>query len=247
MPVNGLRGRRALIVAGETALGRAVALELAAAGADVAIHAQHDLEQAQAVMNEVRALGVRAMTVIGDVSDFDAAGTIARQAQDWLGSVDVVIHCLGIRPHSPVADMPLSEWRSVMDTNCSSFVYLAQRLLSGMTARGFGRLIAVSAALDDRALPQHASVAGARAALQEVVKVIAVESGKAAVTANIVSIAINEDARADLLNAEQLGKLLAIPRPGTLKEIASACAYLGSEEGSYITGQTLHVDGGYTL
>jgi NAD(P)-dependent dehydrogenase (short-subunit alcohol dehydrogenase family) len=247
MPVNGLRGRRALIVAGETALGRAVALELAASGADLAIHAQYDLEQAQAVVKDARALGVRAMTVIGDVSDFDASGVIARQAQDWLESVDMLVHCLGIRPHSPVSEMPLSEWRSVMDTNCSSFVFLAQRLLPGMTARGFGRLVAVSAALDDRALPQHASVAAARAALKEVVKVIAVENGKTSVTANIVSIAINEDARTELLNAEQLGKLLAIPRPGTLREIASACAYLCSEEGSYITGQTLHVDGGYTL
>jgi NAD(P)-dependent dehydrogenase (short-subunit alcohol dehydrogenase family) len=134
-----------------------------------------------------------------------------------------------------------------MDTNCSSFLYLAGRVLPGMTERGFGRLVAVSAAVDDRALPHHASVAAARAALKEVVQVIAVESGKSGVTANVVSIAINEDARPDLLGAEMLGKLLAIPRPGTLQEIAEASAYLASEEGAYITGQTLHVDGGYTL
>lgn len=247
MPVNGLRGRRALIAGGETAQGRVIALELAGAGADLAIHAQDDLDAARSVMAEARALGVRATTVIGDLTDFDAAGKTARQAEEWLGSVDVVVHCLGIRPHSAVGAMTLAEWRSVMDTNCSSFLYLANQLLPGMASRGFGRLVAVSAAVDDRALPQHASVAAARAALKEVVKVIAVESGKMAITANIVSIAINEDARSDLLGPDMLAQLLAIPRPGTLQEIASACAYLASEEGAYITGQTLHVDGGYTL
>jgi 3-oxoacyl-[acyl-carrier protein] reductase len=134
-----------------------------------------------------------------------------------------------------------------MDTNCSSFFYLARRVLPAMTERGFGRLIAFAVALDDLARIQHASVAAARSALYELVKVVAVESGASGVTANVVSMAITETARSQLLKPEQLRQYLAIPRPGRLDEIAFACAYLASDQGAYITGQTLHVDGGYMI
>jgi 3-oxoacyl-[acyl-carrier protein] reductase len=242
----GRSGRTALVVGGGDDVGRAIALALARAGVSVTVHAS-TLGEADAVVAEARSLGVDAFAALGDVADFDSARSVSAFALEALGSIDILVHCVGIRPHSPVATMSANEWRDVMDTNCSSFFYLAQHVLPGMIERGFGRLIAVGVALDDRSRPQHASVAAARAALRELVKVTAVENGAFGVTANIVSIAITETTKAAVLAPDMLRKLVPIPRPATLEEAASACLYLASEQGAYITGHTLHVDGGYTL
>jgi 3-oxoacyl-[acyl-carrier protein] reductase len=96
-------------------------------------------------------------------------------------------------------------------------------------------------------LPKHASVASARAALRELVKVVAIEAATSGVTANLVSIAINENSKPEILEPTMLRRLVPVARAGKLEEIAAACLYLGSEQAAYITGQTLHVDGGYTL
>jgi NAD(P)-dependent dehydrogenase (short-subunit alcohol dehydrogenase family) len=244
--LTGLQGKTALVTAAGDDIGRAVALALAGAGARVAINAC-DPDAADRVAAEARRLGAVAATVAGDVSDVDAATSVADLAREQLGPIDILAHCVGIRPHSLVVDSPVDEWRKVMDTNCSSFFYLAQRLLPAMTARGFGRLVAVSVASDDRTRARHGSVAAARAALHELVKVVAVETGASGVTANIVSMAITETAKPALLAPEMLRSLVPVSRPGTLKEIASACLYLASKQGAYITGHTLHVDGGFTL
>ena len=240
-------GRTALITGAGTDVGRVIALALAGAGAKVVIHAMAGEGDAGAVADEARALGAQAAIATGDVADPAAAEAIVAQAQASFGPIDMLVHCVGIRPHSLVAESTVEEWHQVIDTNCSSFFYLARHLLTDMTARNFGRLIAVTVALDDRSLPRHASVAAARAALRELVKVVAVEAAPAGVTANLVSIAINESSKPQVLDPAMLRRLVPVARAGKLEEIAAACLYLGSEQAAYITGQTLHVDGGYTL
>jgi 3-oxoacyl-[acyl-carrier protein] reductase len=247
LSLTGLQGHVALITDAGAYIGRAVALSLARAGASVVIHAGQGESDAETVAEEARRLGVKATTVAGDITELEAARAVVGQAQARLGPIDILVNCVGIRPHSFVANTTVDEWQRVLNTNCLSFFYLAQRLLPTMTERGFGRLIAVGVALDDRAIVQHATVAAARAALRELVKVVAEESGGSGITASVVSVAITEATRADLLKPEQLQELLSIPRPGRLDEIAFACSYLASEQGAYITGQTLHVDGGYTI
>ena len=245
-PDDALSGRVVLVTGGTSGVGRAVALRLARAGADVAVHGGEGVD-AELVANEAHHLGVRAVAVMGDVVEPGACDDIVASVRDRLGPVDVLVHCVGIRPHQAVVDMSVDEWRRVIDTNCSSFFYLSKLLLPSMIDRGFGRLVAVSVAVGDRARIRHASVAAARSALSELVKCIAVENGPSGVTANIVSQAIDETAQPAVLATEVLEELLAIPRPALLDEIAAACAYLVSPSGAYITGHTLHVDGGYTI
>jgi 3-oxoacyl-[acyl-carrier protein] reductase len=211
------------------------------------IHAVDGEVDAEVVAEEARGLGAQAGVASGDVSDSAAAASIVAQAQQAFGPIDMLVHCVGIRPHSLVAESSVEEWHQTIDTNCSSFFYIARHLLPGMTERKFGRLIAVTVALDDRSLPKHASVASARAALRELVKVVAIEAATSGVTANLVSIAINENSKPEILEPTMLRRLVPVARAGKLEEIAAACLYLGSEQAAYITGQTLHVDGGYTL
>jgi len=245
--LSGLRGRTALVTDADTGTGRAIALAFAEAGAAVAVHATGGIDEATPVADEARHHGVEAIAVAGDLADPMSAQRVADHAVAGLGSVDVLVHCGRIVPHFLVVDEPVEAWRRTIDLNCSSLFFLAQRVLPAMIERGFGRVVAMSIASDDRALTGHASAAAARAALAELVKVIAVENGTSGVTANLVSQAMTEASRPEQLVPEQLAALLAIPRPATLEEIAFACTYLASDQGAFVTGQTLHVDGGYTI
>jgi NAD(P)-dependent dehydrogenase (short-subunit alcohol dehydrogenase family) len=251
-------GRVALVTAAGDDIGHAVAVALARAGHHVAVHTANGNAEgtaegsaADAVADEIRGqvqgLGVEVATVHGNVASFDGCAGIVGEVVDRLGPVDVLVHDAGIRPHHSVVELPVEEWHHVFDVNCSSFFYLAKLLLPAMTDRGFGRLIGLTTALGDRALPEHATTAVARVALHELVKVVAVESGAAGVTANVVSHAFVETSRAELLEPAMLQRFLAIPRPAALGEIVAACTYLASDEGGYVTGQAIHVDGGYTI
>jgi 3-oxoacyl-[acyl-carrier protein] reductase len=243
--IQDFTGRTALVTGAGADVGRAVALALSMAGARVAIHALEG--DAEAVAAEARALGGEAIVAAGDVADARSAEAIVTQARDAFGPIDVLVHCVGIRPHSSVAESSVEEWHLAMDTNCSSFFYLARHVLPEMVARKFGRLIAVAVGVDDRTWPKHAAVGAARAALRELVKSVAVEAGPSGVTANLVSIAINETSKPELLVPTTLQRFVPVHRPGKLDEIASACLYLASAPAAFITGQTLHVDGGFSL
>jgi len=245
--IQDFAGRTALVTGAGADVGRAVALALSMAGARVVIHALDGEGDAEAVAAEARALGGEATVAVGDVANAQSAESIVTRARDKFGPIDMLVHCVGIRPHSSVAESSVEEWHLAMDTNCSSFFYLARHLLPDMTARKFGRMIAVAVGLDDRTWPKHAAVGAARAALRELVKAVAVEAGPSGITANLVSIAINETSKPELLVPTSLQRFVPVHRPGKLDEIASACVYLASDQAAFITGQTLHVDGGFTL
>ncbi len=245
--IQDFTGRTALVTGAGADVGRAVALALSAAGARVVIHALDGEGDAEAVAAEARALGGEAAVAVGDVANAGSAESIVTQARDKFGPIDMLVHCVWIKPHSSVAETSVEEWHLTMDTNCSSFLYLVRHLLPDMTVRKFGRIITATVALDDRTYLKHAAVGAARAALRELVKSVAVETGPSGITANLVSIAINETAKPELLEPATLQRFVPVHRPGKLAEIASACLYLASDQAAYITGQTLHVDGGFTL
>jgi len=245
--LDGLEGRTALVTGAGEDFGRVIALALSQAGANVAIHAVAGQGNAEAVATEARALGGKAAVATGDVTDPGEAEAIVAQARKAFGPIDIFIHCVGVRPHSAIAESTVKEWHQAIDTNCSSFFYLARHLLPDMTARQFGRLVSVTVALDDQTRPLHGAIAAARAGLRELVKVIAVETAAQGVTSNLVSISINENSKPELLKPEMLRKFVPAGRPGKLEEIAAACLYLCSRQAAYVTGQTLHVDGGFTL
>jgi 3-oxoacyl-[acyl-carrier protein] reductase len=243
--LSGLAGRVAFVTIAGDDIGRAVALAFAEAGMHVAIHVTEDEAAGDAVAKAARDFGVEATTVVGDLAHPESCASMVADARDRLGPIDVLVHCVYERPHSTVAASPIEEWQYVLDMNCSSFFYLAQQVLPSMAERGFGRLIGMPIAARDISRPAHAATAAARAALTAVVTTIAVEEGRAGITANLVSPAITTTSKPSMLTTESLERMLAIPRPGELDELAFACLYLASTEGAYLTGQALYLDGGY--
>jgi NAD(P)-dependent dehydrogenase (short-subunit alcohol dehydrogenase family) len=245
--MTGLRGRVALVTGAGRNIGRAVALALAAAGADVAVNVRSNAEEAGAVALAAEELGVRASPIVGDVSDPAECGRLVDAAQRSLGPVDVLVHCVGTRPRLLLQETSIDEWRRVMDTNCTSYFSLAKQVLPVMAERNFGRLIAISGPDAYHAHARHGSVAASKHALSALTQTVALEYGQSGITANMVSPTITETTESRLLTPEVLGELLAIPRVGRLEEIAFACVYLASDQASYITGQTIRVDGGFEL
>jgi NAD(P)-dependent dehydrogenase (short-subunit alcohol dehydrogenase family) len=243
--LGGLAGRVAFVTIAGDDIGRAVALALAEAGVHVAVHVTDDEAAGDAVAKAARDFGVEATTVVGDLARPEACAAMVGAARERLGPIDVLVHCVYERPHSTVAASSIEEWQHVLAMNCSSFFYLAQQVLPLMAERGFGRLIGMPIGARDISRPAHAATAAARAALTAVVTTIAVEEGRAGITANLVSPAITTNSKPAMLTTESLEWLLAIPRPAELEEVAFACLYLASDEGAYLTGQTLYLDGGY--
>jgi NAD(P)-dependent dehydrogenase (short-subunit alcohol dehydrogenase family) len=134
--LSGLRDRVALVTGAGDNIGRAVALAFAAAGTHVAVNVRENKRAADDVTREAIDRGVRAIAVVGDVSDPAADDAIVAQVRDALGPIDIFVHCVGVRPLYPIAETPIEEWRRVMDTNCSSYFYLARLVLPSMGERG---------------------------------------------------------------------------------------------------------------
>jgi NAD(P)-dependent dehydrogenase (short-subunit alcohol dehydrogenase family) len=241
--VTGLAGRVVLVTGGGGNLGRAVVAAFAEAGADVVVNVRSDRARAESVAEAARRAGVRAAVVVGDVADAAGAAAVVDEAVA-AGPVDALVHCVGYRRHGPILETPLDDWHRILETNCSSLLYLARHLVPPMAERGWGRVVAITGSAATRPARGYGAVGVSKSALAALVTSIALETGASGVTANVVSPAVTESGKTEGMTAEQLQRLLAIPRPARFSEIAGACVFLASDAGSYLTGQTLHLDGG---
>lgn len=245
--LNGLAGRTALVTGAGRNIGRAVALALADAGADVAVGVRQNRAEGEEVATAVKRMGRRAAVVVGDVSDPETDRALVAAVVSDLGPIDILVHCVGTRPRLLINETSNEDWRRIIDTNCSSYFYLARLVTPGMAERKFGRLIAIGGPDAEHAHARHGAIAASKAALGAVTRAVGVEMGRFGVTANIVSPTITETTDPASVTPELLNQRLAIPRTARLDEIAFACVYLASHQGAYVTGQTLRVDGGFTI
>ncbi len=264
MPVSGseardgftFKGRTALVTGAGRNIGRAIALTLAARGVAVAVNARSNLAEAQQVQQEILDQGGRAEVVMGDVADPASCEEITARATEALGPIDYLVSNVGIRRFQAFSEIKPEDWDSIMRSNLSATFYLSRLTLPGMRERGFGRLIVIGG--PDGYLGWHHRAHGvtAKAGLAGFVKAISFEFGHFGVTANVVVPGGIETTRSaadyppDMTQREgypQGTPLRMVPRLGTVQEIADACAFLASDQASYITGQSMHVDGGMVM
>lgn len=243
--LTGIEGRVALVTGAGRNLGRAVALALAGAGARVAVGVRENRAEGDAVAAEARALGAEALAVLGDVADPAAVDAIVDEVERGLGPAEILVHCVAVRPRLRLVETSVQDWRRVLETNCSSLHYLLLRVLPSMQDRQFGRIVAVGGPDATHGHRAHGAIAASKAGVVALVRVVAVEHGADGITANLVSPTITETTEPKHLTPELLSERLPIPRAGRLDEIAFACLYLASEQASYITGETIRVDGGF--
>ena len=244
-----LDGRVAIVTGAGRNIGRATALELARRGAAVVVNARANRLEAEGVVGEIEALGGKAIAAVADVGDQAQVNAMAARALEAFGRVDILVNNAGMRAAQGVADMTVEQWRRVMAVNLDAPFFCAQAVVPGMMERGWGRIINVSGlnAFSGRAGWAH--VCASKMGALGLTRALAAELAEYNILVNhIVPGAFDTTPPPDQASGgmPSAARAAGIPlgRLGMPQEIATTCAFLASDEASFITGQTIHVNGG---
>lgn len=239
-----LEGKTALVTGSGRNLGRAILLEFAARGANVVVNARSNRAEAEAVADEARALGVDALVALGDVGDADAVRAIAGVALRRFSAIDIYVSNAATRPHQGVLETGPEDWRRSIAVNLDAAFHLAQSITPSMIERGWGRIIHIGGGFG--VAPGRIHTLAGKAGLLGLTKALAADLGRHGITANLVAPAAIDVRGERAGEAPAGGGADAVPvgRWGTPGDVAWACAFLASERSGFITGQTLHVNGG---
>ena len=239
--------RTALVTGSGRNLGRGVALRLAQAGYDVAVHARANAADTEAVASEARALGVEAVTCLGDLGSTAEVKQITDKVLGAFGHVDILVNVAAYRPFQGFLEMTTGDWARVMDTNVTGVFQLTQACLPGMVERRWGRVINFAGMNSIRGYPQRVHIAASKHAVWGMTKALSREFGKYNITANVISPGPAESEHADkAFDAAIVAQAKEIPlgRLGKQSEIAAVVAFLASDEGGFVSGQMIGVNGG---
>jgi 3-oxoacyl-[acyl-carrier protein] reductase len=241
---NGLRGRIALVTGGSRGIGRAAAVALAKAGADVALNFQYREAEVQAVCVEVEAVGRRALAVRADVSKAAEVARLVETVEKGLGGIDILVNNAGISRPQPLSEITEQDWDDILTVNLKSMFLVTQAVLPGMRQRKWGRIInlsSVAAQLGGVIGPHYAaSKAGAIGLTHSYAALLAKEG----ITANAIAPALIETEMITS-NPKARPDLTPVGRFGTVEEVADVVVMLASN--GYITGQMISVNGGWYM
>ena len=241
-----LTGKCALITGASGGIGGAIAHALHGAGATVALSGTR-VEPLEALAAE---LGSRAHVLPCNLSDADAVEALPKQAIEAMGAVDILVNNAGITRDQLFMRMSDDEWQSVLDVNLTSTMRLCRGVMRPMMKARWGRIINISSIVGSTGNPGQANYAASKAGMVGMTKSIAYEVASRGITANAVAPGFIATAMTDKLTDDQKAAINAkIPaaRMGAPEEIAAAVLYLASPEAGYVTGTTLHVNGGMAM
>ena len=233
-----LDGKTALVTGGSRGIGRAIALELAAAGASVSVGYRSGRDEAEAVAKEA---GGRALQA--DV----ASPAEAARLVDEAGELDVLVNNAGLTRDGLIARMPDDDWRSVIETNLSSVFYTSRAVARSMMKRRSGAIVNVSSVVGLRGNPGQTNYSASKAGIIGFTKALARELGSRGVRANVVAPGYIQSRLTDEISAEMRELMLQntpLGRFGEPAEVAGAVRFLCSDAAAFITGEVLLVDGG---
>ncbi|MGA1613189.1 MAG: 3-oxoacyl-[acyl-carrier-protein] reductase [Rhodobacteraceae bacterium] len=241
-----LTGKTALITGASGGIGGAIATALHGAGATVALSGTRE-----APLQELcAALGSRAHVLACNLSDPAAVEALPKQALEVMGSVDILVNNAGITRDQIFMRMSDDEWQSVIDVNLTATMRLCRGVMRPMMKARWGRIINISSIVGATGNPGQVNYAASKAGMVGLTKSIAYEVASRGITANAVAPGFIATAMTDKLSDDQKAAINAkIPaaRMGTPEEIAAAVLYLASPEAGYVTGTTLHVNGGMAM
>ena len=242
-----LDGKVALVTGSGRNIGRATVLKLAAEGAHVVVNARSNQAEADAVVREAQALGVKALAIVADVASKDQVEAMAAKALSTFGQVDILINNAAIRPHKPFTELTQADWEHVRGVVLDGAVYLTRALIEPMVKNGYGRILFFTGEGAFVGGNGRAHVSAAKMGLVGFARGLASEFAPHNIRVNVVSPGSIDTLRA---NPEWYGNrppsAAGIPmgRQGKPEEIAATCLFLVSDDGGFITGQTVHVNGG---
>jgi 3-oxoacyl-[acyl-carrier protein] reductase len=242
-----LDGKVALVTGSGRNIGRATVLKLAGEGAHVIVNARTNQAEAEDVAREARRLGVKALTVIADVARKDQVEAMAARALSEFGRVDILINNAAIRPHKPFTELTAQDWETVRGVVLDGALYLTRAVIASMVENRNGRILFFTGDGAFAGGSGRAHISAAKMALVGLARGLASEFAAHNVRVNVVSPGSIDTARANpewYQGRPPSASGIPLGRQGTVDEIAATCLFLVSDDGGFITGQTVHVNGG---
>lgn len=245
-----LTNKNAIVTGASRGIGKAVALKLAALGANVAVVYAGNAEKANETVAEIKALGVKAKAYCCDVSGFDSAKELIASVIEEFGGVDILVNNAGIVKDCLVLSMKEEDFDRVIDVNLKGTFNMIKNVYQHMMKKRHGRIINLSSVVGLNGNAGQANYAAAKAGIIGMTKSVAKELAARGVTVNAVAPGfINTDMTAALSDKNKEAIMASIPakKMGTPEDIANAVAFLASDEAGYITGEVIKVDGGMAM
>jgi 3-oxoacyl-[acyl-carrier protein] reductase len=242
-----LDGKVALITGSGRNIGRATALKLAGEGAHIVVNARTNQQEAESVAREVRDRGVKALALLADVAKKSEVDAMVSRAMSEFGRVDILANNAAIRPHKPFTEATIEDWERVRGVVLDGAIYCTKAVIEGMVKNRYGRILFFTGDGSFTGGSGRAHVSAAKMGLVGLARALATEFAPHNIRANVVSPG-SIDTRRD--NPEwyqgRSPNAAGIPlgRQGHVDEIAATCLFLVSDDGGFITGQTIHVNGG---
>ena len=244
-----LAGKTAVVLGGTSGIGRVLSFGLADAGADVIASARRE-DRVNETATEIEQRGRKTLRACSDVCDRASLEILLGAVLGEFGRVDILINCAGMIKRSPTLSLPEEEWTEILDTNLTGTLRACQIFGRSMLEQGRGRIINIASLNSFVALNEVAAYAASKAGVVSLTRSLAVEWSKRGVTVNAIAPGVfHTEMNANLLDNTPRGRELLLRTPmgrfGRNEELVGAAIYLASEAASFVTGETLVVDGGF--
>ena len=241
-----LKGKKVLVTGASRGIGKAIAIELSSNGADLCLTGRNksELESLQ------KLIGGNCQIIISDLSKSEGIDELANSAQEKMGQIDILINNAGITRDNLFMRMSEEDWNEVINVNLNSIFKLTKHLIKGMIKRRYGRIINITSVIGVAGGAGQSNYSASKAGIIAMSKSLAQEVGSRSVTVNSIApgfietnmtAELSDDRKQEILNYISIGRL------GKPDDIAGAVCFLASDKASYITGQTIHINGGMLM
>jgi 3-oxoacyl-[acyl-carrier protein] reductase len=242
-----LDGKVALVTGSGRNIGRATVLKLADEGAHVIVNSRSNQAEADAVANEARARGVKALSVLADVASKEQVDNMMAKALSEFGRIDILINNAAIRPHKPFTELTMQDWEQVRGVVLDGALYCTRAVIESMVANRYGRLVFFTGEGAFVGGSGRAHVSAAKMGLVGFARGLASEFAAHNIRVNVVSPGSIDTSRANpewYQGRPPSAAGIPLGRQGTVDEIAATCLFLVTDDSGFITGQTIHANGG---
>lgn len=245
-----LTGKNALVTGASRGIGRAIAVELAKNGANIAISYVNNKDKAEEVVNEIKRYGVKAIAVKADVSKEEEVLNMVKIVKESIGSIDILVNNAGINRDNLLMRMSTEDWDKVIDTNLKGTYLCSKALIRDMIKKKSGKIINIASVAGVAGNFGQTNYSASKAGVIGFTKSLAKEVASRGINVNAIApglietdmtLALKEDIRDSLVKNIPMGRL------GTVQDIANIVIFLASEKSNYITGQVINVDGGMIM